>query len=100
MCRGTNLRLRSSSCRQDGGYCDAWPGYISHKGFFADDGERITIVEFEHEEGLRAWRRNPEHVAAQKLAREKLHRVSRPGLHARPESQFKADEATVPAAPS
>ena len=36
------------------------PGYISHKGFFADDGERITIVEFEHEEGLRAWRRNPE----------------------------------------
>ena len=26
------------------------PGYISHKGFFADDGERVTIVEFEHEE--------------------------------------------------
>jgi len=22
-------------------------------------GERITIVEFEHKEGLRAWRRNP-----------------------------------------
>ena len=35
------------------------PGYISHKGFFADDGERVTIVEFEHEEGLRAWRTNP-----------------------------------------
>src|SRR5262245_59436838 len=45
------------------------PGYISHKGFFADDGERVTIVEFEHEEGLRAWRSNPEHIAAQKLAR-------------------------------
>ena len=27
------------------------PGYISHKGFFADDGERVTIVEFEHEAG-------------------------------------------------
>src|SRR5262249_20082178 len=26
------------------------PGYISHKGFFAEDGERVTIVEFEHEE--------------------------------------------------
>ena len=25
------------------------PGYISHKGFFAEDGERVTIVEFEHE---------------------------------------------------
>jgi heme-degrading monooxygenase HmoA len=49
------------------------PGYISHKGFFADDGERVTIVEFEHEEGLRAWRQNPEHVAAQKLARQKYY---------------------------
>jgi heme-degrading monooxygenase HmoA len=46
------------------------PGYISHKGFFADDGERVTIVEFEHAEGLRAWRTNPEHIAAQKLARQ------------------------------
>ena len=46
------------------------PGYISHKGFFADDGERVTIVEFEHEEGMRAWRMHPEHRAAQKKARE------------------------------
>jgi heme-degrading monooxygenase HmoA len=49
------------------------PGYISHKGYFADDGERVTIVEFEHEEGLRTWRTNPEHVAAQKLARQKYY---------------------------
>jgi heme-degrading monooxygenase HmoA len=49
------------------------PGYISHKGFFADDGERVTIVEFEHEQGMRAWRTNPEHRAAQKLAREKYY---------------------------
>ncbi len=27
------------------------PGYVSHKGYFAEDGERVTIVEFEHEEG-------------------------------------------------
>jgi len=49
------------------------PGYVSHKGFFADDGERVTIVEFEHEAGLRAWRTNPEHIAAQKLARQKYY---------------------------
>jgi heme-degrading monooxygenase HmoA len=49
------------------------PGYISHKGFFADDGERVTIVEFEHAEGLRAWRTNPEHVVAQRLARQKYY---------------------------
>jgi heme-degrading monooxygenase HmoA len=49
------------------------PGYISHKGFTADDGERVTIVEFAHEEGMRAWLTNPEHRAAQKLAREKFY---------------------------
>jgi heme-degrading monooxygenase HmoA len=42
------------------------PGYISHKGFIADDGERVTIVEFETEESLREWRRHPEHARAKR----------------------------------
>ena len=46
------------------------PGYISHKGFFADDGERVTIVEFESEEAQRAWRMHPEHRDAQRKGRE------------------------------
>jgi heme-degrading monooxygenase HmoA len=46
------------------------PGYISHKGFFAEDGERCTIVEFESEEAQRAWRMNAEHREAQRKARE------------------------------
>jgi len=49
------------------------PGYVSHKDYFADDGERVAIVEFAHEEGQRAWQSNPEHRAAQKLAREKYY---------------------------
>ena len=49
------------------------PGYISHKGYSADDGEKVTIVEFEHEEGMRAWRTNPEHLAAQELGRTKFY---------------------------
>lgn len=48
----------------------ATPGYISHKGFFAEDGERCTIVEFESEEAQRAWRMNPEHRDAQRKARD------------------------------
>ena len=51
----------------------AMPGYISHKGFFADDGERVTVVEFESEEAMRAWRMHPEHRAAQKKARESFY---------------------------
>jgi heme-degrading monooxygenase HmoA len=46
------------------------PGYISHKGFFAEDGERCTIVEFESEEAQRAWRMNAEHREAQRKARD------------------------------
>jgi heme-degrading monooxygenase HmoA len=46
------------------------PGYISHKGFFAEDGERCTIVEFESEDAMRAWRMHPEHRAAQRKGRE------------------------------
>ncbi len=49
------------------------PGYISHKGFTADDGERCTIVEFEHEEGQKAWRTHPEHISAQKQGRLKYY---------------------------
>jgi heme-degrading monooxygenase HmoA len=49
------------------------PGYISHKGFWAEDGERVTIVEFEHEEGQRAWRMHPEHLDAQRQGRVKYY---------------------------
>lgn len=45
------------------------PGHISHKGFTAQDGERVTIVEFENEESVRTWAAHPEHVAAKKKGR-------------------------------
>lgn len=51
----------------------AMPGYVSHKDFFAEDGERLAIVEFASAEDQRAWRTNVEHRAAQKLAREKYY---------------------------
>jgi heme-degrading monooxygenase HmoA len=68
------------------------PGYISHKGFFAEDGERVTIVEFEHEEGMRAWRMNPEHRTAQKKAREVYSEYSVQVCNVVRESKFKLDE--------
>src|SRR5271165_5719469 len=75
------------------------PGYISHKGFFAEDGERVTIVEFEHAEGLRAWRTNPEHLAAQKLARQKYYTEYHVQVCTLDrESKFKAQETAQSAA--
>ena len=49
------------------------PGYRSHKVFVADDGERVTIVEFEDEAGQREWATNVEHVAAKKVGRESFY---------------------------
>lgn len=46
----------------------AIPGYISHKTFTAEDGERVTLVEFASEEALREWRVHPEHGQAKKRA--------------------------------
>jgi heme-degrading monooxygenase HmoA len=48
----------------------AVPGYISHKGFVADDGERVTIVEFETEQALHVWRIDAEHRVAKKRGME------------------------------
>ena len=52
-----------------GGWAQTIPGYVSHKSFVAEDGERVTVVEFEHEQGMRAWASHPEHVEAKKLGR-------------------------------
>lgn len=45
------------------------PGYVAHKGFVADDGERVTIVEFASEEAHRAWAQHAEHLEAKKKGR-------------------------------
>jgi heme-degrading monooxygenase HmoA len=45
------------------------PGYIAHKGFVAEDGERVTIVEFASEEAHRAWAQHAEHIEAKKQGR-------------------------------
>lgn len=48
---------------------EGMPGFISFKTFNADDGERVSVIEFESEDALRAWREHPEHREAQQLGR-------------------------------
>lgn len=45
------------------------PGYIAHKIFTAPDGERVTLVEFETEEQVRAWSAQADHVQAKRRGR-------------------------------
>ena len=42
------------------------PGFVAGKTFIAPDGEELTMVEFASDEALNAWRRNAEHLTAQK----------------------------------
>ena len=48
------------------------PGYISYKDFAAEDGENVSLVEFDSQETLAAWREHPEHKAAQQRGREEF----------------------------
>ena len=41
-------------------------GYVDHKAFTADDGERVTLVTFADRPSHDAWRDHPEHRAAQR----------------------------------
>jgi heme-degrading monooxygenase HmoA len=51
----------------------ARPGYLSHKGFVAEDGERVTLFDWETADTLRAWANHPEHVPVKQLGREKFY---------------------------
>jgi heme-degrading monooxygenase HmoA len=47
------------------------PGYVSHKGYQAPDGERLTLVWFKDKESLRAWKQHPTHAEAQRIGRDR-----------------------------
>ena len=48
----------------------AMPGFVSYKDFAAEDGELVSVVEFESLATLAAWREQTEHRAAQPRGRE------------------------------
>jgi heme-degrading monooxygenase HmoA len=48
------------------------PGFVSYKEFQAEDKETLTLVEFETEDQLLAWREHPEHLKAQQLGRDRV----------------------------
>ncbi len=58
-------------------------GFVDVKSFKAEDGERVTLVWWQDEETLKAWRENLRHLFAQKTGREKWYEY------------YKMDVATV-----
>jgi heme-degrading monooxygenase HmoA len=50
----------------------AMPGFIGVKDFQAEDGEAVSIAEFDTLEHVAAWREHPEHKAAQERGRKEF----------------------------
>lgn len=48
-----------------GELAQAQPGFVDYKSFAASDGETVTISVWQSAEAAEAWRRHPEHLAAQ-----------------------------------
>lgn len=49
------------------------PGFRAIKTFVADDGERVTISEFDSLEAVNAWRAQSEHLEAQRRGRSEFY---------------------------
>ena len=49
------------------------PGYVEHKAFTAEDGERVTVVTFADRASHDAWRRDAEHQQAQRRGRKEFY---------------------------
>ena len=71
--RQENIEEYTKMAEKMSGLAQSMPGYISHNGFTAEDGERVTIVEFESEETQRAWAELPAHRKAQQMGRERFY---------------------------
>ena len=49
------------------------PGFISSKTYYSDDGDKVSIQEWESPEQLRAWRDYPDHLEARRRGREEFY---------------------------
>lgn len=49
------------------------PGFVSKKTFVAEDGERLSLIEWQDAASLDSWRENPDHVRAKRMGREQFY---------------------------
>ena len=49
------------------------PGFISIKTYYSDEGDKVSIQEWESPEQLRVWRDHPVHLEAQRRGREEFY---------------------------
>ncbi|MEU7823757.1 antibiotic biosynthesis monooxygenase [Catellatospora sp. NPDC049133] len=50
---------------------EAQPGYLGRESAVLPDGSDLVVIYYADAESIHAWKRNPEHVLAQQLGRQK-----------------------------
>lgn len=60
----------SETAEELSGLARSIPGYVQHKVFTADDGERVTVVTFETPEAHAVWRDHARHREAKATGRD------------------------------
>ncbi len=71
--KGADEAAYAATSRRMHELVDHWPGFISLKEYTGEDGEVLDIARFEDEKSLEAWRREPEHLDAQRRGREEFY---------------------------
>ncbi|MDX6267946.1 MAG: hypothetical protein QOD70_2686 [Frankiales bacterium] len=66
---GNEQEYAETAARMDA-LARSMPGYVDHKAFTAEDGERVTVVTFQDLASHDVWRTDLEHRAAQRRGRE------------------------------
>jgi len=51
----------------------ALPGFRGIRSYESEDGERLSLIEFDSHESLAAWREHAEHRVAQELGKQKYY---------------------------
>jgi heme-degrading monooxygenase HmoA len=74
------------------------PGFLGHKMFVAEDGERVTLVEFDTMDHQRQWSLSPEHKAAAIAGRRGFYAEYRIQIcRVERDASFQAKTGTAPA---
>lgn len=68
--RPDNLDEYGDTAARMSDLAQSMPGYVEHKAFTSEDGERVTLVTFADRASHDGWRTHLEHRAAQRRGRE------------------------------
>ena len=73
MRKGADMAAYQATSRRMHELVERIPGYISLTEYTGEDGDVIDLARFKDEASLEAWRREPEHLEAQRRGREEFY---------------------------